>query len=144
MVHVPYCVTNDPPSESNSQSLPIGFTPIEISTPCNNPPKQVSNIPNDNDSDPSSLDYSSSNPSDSSDSGYFKQSQRTHKKHQVESSNTNPIKKCAKLIDKLLKAAYNYKVENFKLSEDPLQSRVYFLTFINSLKMIYHLLRKLA
>ena len=46
------------------------------------------------------------------------------------------IKECVKLTTKLLKAAYKSKVIMFKLDEDPLQFRVYFLSFMNSLRIL--------
>ena len=38
---------------------------------------------------------------------------------------------------KLLMTAYKLKIIRFKLDEDPLQRRIYFLTFIDSLDMIF-------
>ena len=64
MVHIPHCRTNDPPSPSNGQLLPIGAIPTENSSSHNNLPKQVLHIPNDTDLDSSLLE--SSEPSDSS------------------------------------------------------------------------------
>ena len=93
-------------------------------------------IPNDTDSDPSSSYSSSLYSSDSSDSRYYKRRQRTHNKCQSKRRNKNLIKNCAKLTTKLLKAFHNYKVMRFKLDEDPLQQRVYFLNLIKSLKMV--------
>ena len=48
-----------------------------------------------------------------------------------------PIKLCAKLTPKLLMTAYKSKIIHFKLNEDPLQRRIYFPTFIESLEMIF-------
>ena len=45
-------------------------------------------------------------------------------------------KKCAKITDNLLTATHKSKVIKFKLYEDPLQRRVYFLSFINSPKIV--------
>ena len=45
------------------------------------------------------------------------------------------MKKRAKLIAKLLTAAYKSKVVRFKLDKDPLNFRVYFLSLLNSLKI---------
>ena len=55
-----------------------------------------------------------------------------------------PIKLCANLTAKLLTKAYKSKIIRFKMDEDPLQSRIYFLTFIDSLDMIFHSAEKLA
>ena len=40
---------------------------------------------------------------------------------------------------KLLKTAYKSKIIKFKLDEDPLQCRIYFIAFIESLEMIFSL-----
>ena len=71
------------------------------------------------------------------DSGYVKQ-KRTHKKRKGKKCTIDPIQKCAMITAKRLKAALNSKVTKFKLDEDPLQHRVYFLNFINSIKNCYH------
>ena len=42
-----------------------------------------------------------------------------------------------KLTEKLLTKAYKLKVLKFKLDEDPLQRQIYFLTFMESLEMIF-------
>ena len=55
------------------------------------------------------------------------------KKHRKE----DPIRLCATLTEKLLTTAYKSKTIRFKLDEDPLQRRIYFLTFIDSLNMIF-------
>ena len=38
---------------------------------------------------------------------------------------------------KLLTTAYKSKIVRFKLYEDPLHRRIYFLTFVESLEMIF-------
>ena len=55
---------------------------------------------------------------------------------------SNPIKKCAKLTDKMLIAAYKSRLIIIKLDQNPLQQRVYFLSFVTSLKNIYQNIRK--
>ena len=47
------------------------------------------------------------------------------------------IKLCARLTEKLLTTAYKSKFIKFKLDEDPLQHRIYFLTFVESPEMIF-------
>ena len=47
------------------------------------------------------------------------------------------IRPCATLLEKLLTIAYKSKIIRFKMDEDPLQSRIYFLTFIDLLGMIF-------
>ena len=49
----------------------------------------------------------------------------------------DPIRLCATLTEKLLTTAYKSKIIRFKMDEDPLQRRIYFLTFIDSLDMIF-------
>ena len=48
-----------------------------------------------------------------------------------------PIKLCSRLTEKLLTASYESKIIKFKLDEDPLQSRICFLIFIESLEIIF-------
>ena len=47
------------------------------------------------------------------------------------------IRICATLTAKLITAAYKLKIIRFKMDEDPLQRKIYFLTFIDSLEMIF-------
>ena len=47
------------------------------------------------------------------------------------------MKLCARLTTKFLKTVYKSKTVKFKLNEDPLQHRIYFLTFVESLEMIF-------
>ena len=49
----------------------------------------------------------------------------------------DPIKKCVNLTAKLLTYAYKPNIIKFKLVEDPLHRQVYFLYFMNSLKMLF-------
>ena len=48
-----------------------------------------------------------------------------------------PIKICAHLLEKFTTTSYKSKIIRFKMDEDPLQRRIYFLTFIESLEMIF-------
>ena len=80
-----------------------------------------------------SSDPSSSDDSDYSDDSHYRRKRRKNKKHWE----NNPIKQCAILTTKLLTTAYNSKIIRFKMDEDPLQRRIYFLTFIESLGMIF-------
>ena len=82
-------------------------------------------------SDPSSSDYSDD--SDSYENSHYRRRRRKNKKHRK----NDPIILCATLTEKLLTTAYKSKFIRFKLDEDPLQSRIYFLTFIDSLNMIF-------
>ena len=55
----------------------------------------------------------------------------------------DPIRLCATLTAKLLTTAFKSKIIRFKLDEDPLQRRIYFLTLIDSLNMIFPNIEKL-
>ena len=80
-----------------------------------------------------SSDPSSSDDSDSSDESHYRRKQRKNKKHRKKYL----IRLCATLTEKLLTTAYKSKIIRFKMDEDPLQCRIYFLTFIDSLDMIF-------
>ena len=66
------------------------------------------------------------------DSNYKRKIFEKEKKYQKRKKQ-DPIKLCAKLIAKLLTTAYKLKVLEFDLDKDPLQRRIYFLAFIESL-----------
>ena len=91
----------------------------------------------DDSSDPSSSDDSDS--SDSSEDSHYRRRRHKDKKHQKE----DPIRLCATLTTKSLTTAYKSKIIRFKLDEDPLQRRIYFLTFIDSLNIIFLNIEKL-
>ena len=48
-----------------------------------------------------------------------------------------PIKLCANLTAKLLTTVYKSKIIRFKMDDDPLRRRIYFLTFVESLEVIF-------
>ena len=54
-----------------------------------------------------------------------------------ETEKKDPIKVCARLTAKLLTTVYKSKIIRFKMDEDPLQRRIYFLTFLEPLEMIF-------
>ena len=85
----------------------------------------------DDSSDPSSSD--DSDDSDSSEESNYRRRRRKNKKHRKK----DPIRLCATLTAKLLTTAFKSKIIRFKLDEDPLQRWIYFLTFIDSLNMIF-------
>ena len=85
-----------------------------------------------------SSDPSSSDDSDSSDDSHYRRKRRKDKKHRKK----DPIRLCATLTAKLLTTAYKSKIIRFKMDEDPLQRRIYFLTFIDSLDMIFYQYRE--
>ena len=99
-------------------------------------------LPEDPDSDPNSSDSSLSDSGSSGDSNY-KHRKRENKKKQWKRKKQDPIKLCPNLTANLLTTAYKSKVLRFKLDQDPLQHWIYFLTFIESLQMIFHSTRKL-
>ena len=89
-----------------------------------------------------SSDLSSSDDSDdfdSSEESHYGRRRRKNKKHKKK----DPIRLCATLTAKLLTTAYKSKIIRFKLDEDPLQRRIFFLTFIDSLNMIFPNIEKL-
>ena len=85
-----------------------------------------------------SSDPSSSDDSDSSEDSHYRRKRCKDKKHRKE----DLIRLCATLTEKLLTTAYKSKIIRFKMDEDPLQRRIYFLTFIDSLDMIFSQYRK--
>ena len=87
-----------------------------------------------------SSDPSSSDDSDSSNESHYRRKQGKDKKHQKK----DPIRLCATLTAKLMTTAYKSKIIRFKMDEDPFQRRIYFLTFIDSLDMIFHSTEKLV
>ena len=80
-----------------------------------------------------SSDPSPSDNSDSSDESKYRRKRRNNKKHRKK----DPIRLCATLTEKLLTTAYKSKIIRFKMDKDPLQRRLYLLTFIDSLDMIF-------
>ena len=87
-----------------------------------------------------SSDPSSSNGYDSSDESHYRRKQHKDKKHREK----DPIILCATLTGKLLTTAYKLKIIRFKMDEDPLQRRIYILTFIDSLDIIFLNIEKLV
>ena len=82
----------------------------------------------DDSSDPYSRDDS-----DSSDDIHYRIKRRKDKKHRKKDT----IRLCATLTAKLLTKAYKSKIIRFKMDEYPLQRQIYFLTFIDSLDIIF-------
>ena len=76
--------------------------------------------------------YSSDN-SDSSNDSHYRRNRCNNKKHWKK----DPIRLCATLTEKLLTTAYKSNIIRFKMDEDPLQHRIYFLTFVELLEMIF-------
>ena len=74
-----------------------------------------------------SSDQSLSDDYDSSDDSHYRRKQRKDKKRRKK----DPIRLCATLTAKFLTTAYKLKITMFKMYEDPLQRRIYFLTFID-------------
>ena len=113
------------------------MTPKVNTTPRNNPPILVLNVLADPDLDPGFSYSSSSDSSDSTDNEYYKRIRHAKNyKNKLRSKTrfNDTIRKCAKLTSKLLKAVQKSRVIKFKLDDDPLQHRVYFISFTNSLK----------
>ena len=87
-----------------------------------------------------SSDPSSSKDSDSSDDSHCRSKRRKNKKHREK----DLIRLCAALTENFLTTAYKLKIIRFKMDEDPLQRRIYFLSLIDSLDMIFHSTEKLV
>ena len=68
----------------------------------------------------------------SNGSDYRRKIRKNSKSHRKK----DPIKLCARLTETFLTAAYKSNIIKFKLDEDPLQHRIYFLTFVESLEII--------
>ena len=82
------------------------------------------------------LSDSLSSNSDKSNENDYK-SKRRNKKKKYWKNKWDPIELCAKLTAKLLAKAYKSKNLKLKLDKDPLQHWIHFLTFIESLYMIF-------
>ena len=78
-------------------------------------------------------DLSLSDDSDLSNDSDYRRKLHKKKSHQKE----DPVKLCARLKSKLLTTAYKSKIIRFKMDEDPLQRRIYFLTIVESLEIIF-------
>ena len=86
-----------------------------------------------------SSDSLSSN-SDSSDDSEYIRKRHKNKNHWK----NDPIKLCKKLTEKLLTTTYKSKIIKFKLDKDLLQRRIFFLTFLESLDIIFPSIKKLV
>ena len=85
----------------------------------------------DESSDPSSSDDSDG--SGSSEYSHYRRRRRKNKKHRK----NDLVILCATLTAKLLTTAFKSKMIRFKLDEDPLQRRIYFSNFIDSINMVF-------
>ena len=80
-----------------------------------------------------SSDPSLSDDYDSSDDSHYRRKQHNTKKTREK----DPITIYTTLTEKFLTTAYKSNIIRFKTDEDPLQRQIYFLTFIDSLDMIF-------
>ena len=123
------------PSRGGSTgSLPVvSIKNPKNSTPLNNPPSPVTNVPNDPDSDPDPIfrSFFASKSSGLSEFRNVKHKKPTHKKNRSKKNISDPIKQCAQLTAKLPKSAHYSKVKKFKQDDYPFQCQVYFLDFMN-------------
>ena len=115
----------DPSSSDSSDSSSSDSAPNKKK---NKKKKKRRKHPKDDSSNPSSSDDS-----DLYDDSHYRRKRRKEKKHRKK----NPIILCATLMAKFLTTAYKSKIIRFKMDEDPLQRRICFLTFIDSLDMIF-------
>ena len=74
--------------------------------------------------------------SDNSDSSYNSDYRRKRRKRNSDWKN-DLIKLCACLTAEFLMTAYKSNIIRFKIDKDPLQHRIYFLAFVESLEMIF-------
>ena len=81
-------------------------------------------------------DSSDSSPSNSDSSNGSNYRRKRHKKKMIHRKK-DPIKLCTRLTEKLLTIAYKSNIIKFKLDEDPIQRRIYFLTFVESLEKLF-------
>ena len=93
-------------------------------------------MPEDPESDPS-LSDSLLRKSYLSDESDYKRKICDKNKNNWKLKKQEPIKLCAKLAAKFLTTAYKVNTIKLKFYEDPLKHRIYFLTFIYSLEMIF-------
>ena len=75
----------------------------------------------------------------SSNSNLFDKSEYIHKILNKKKSylKKDSIKLCANLTETLLTTVYKSNIIKFKLYDDPLHRRIYFINFVESLKMIF-------
>ena len=128
-IHKPN-VTSDPDPPPSDSSDSSSSDSEKKSKKRKDKKKQHKHIKYDS-SDPSSSD--DSDDSDSSDDSHYRHRLCRSKKHREK----YPIRLCATLTAKLLTTDFKSKMIRFKLDEDPLQRRIYFLTFIDSLNMVF-------
>ena len=123
-------VNSDPdPSTSDSSDLPSSDSaPKRMKS---KKKKKRRKHQKDESSEPSSSDDSDS--SDSSEDSHYRRRRRKNKKYQKEA----PIRLCPTLTTKLQTTEFKSKIIRFKMDEDPLQHQIYFLTFIDSLDIIF-------
>ena len=128
-IHEPIVTSDtDPPPSDSSDSL---SSDSEKKRKKRKDKKKRRKNRKDDSSDPSSSD--DSDDSDSSDESHYRRRRRRSKKHWKR----GPIRLCANLTAKFLTTAFKSKMIRFKLDEDPLQRQIYFLTFIDSLNMVF-------
>ena len=78
-------------------------------------------------------DPPSSDNSDSCDNSDYRRKRRKEKSHWK----NDLIKLCARLTEFFLKTESKSNIIRLKMDEDPLQRQIYFLTFVESLEMIF-------
>ena len=123
-------VTSDPDPPPSDSSDSLSSCSEKKSKKRKDKKKRRKNRKDDSSYPSSSDDYDDS---DSSDDSHYRHRRRRNKKHWKK----DPIRLCTTLTAKLLTTAFKSKMIRFKLDEDPLQRRIYFLTFIESLNMVF-------
>ena len=118
---------NQEPSSSDSSSEISSSDSRRKKNKCKKKKKRRKHLKND------STDPYLTDDSHSSDESNYRHKQRKNKRYQKKVL----IKQCANLTSKLLTTVYKSKIIRLKMDEDPLQRRIYFLTFVESLEMIF-------
>ena len=116
------------PEPSSSDSSEISSSDSRAKKKKSRKKKKLRKHQQDDSSEPYLIDDS-----DSSNDSNYRRNRRNNKKHWKK----DPIRLCATLTEKLLTTAYKSKIIRFKMDKDPLQRRIYFLTFIDLLDMIF-------
>ena len=134
-VHIPGYPNPDPSSSDSSSKKSNSSNDSNSSKSIENKRDKKKKRQKHKKQDASDSLSSNSDPSDDSDYRRKRRKKKSHRKKY-------PIKLCARLTEKLLTTAYKSKIIRFKLDEDPLQRRIYFLTFVESLEMIFPSIKK--
>ena len=115
-------------------------------TPRNNPPNLVPNVPADSDSDTSFLDYSLSDSSDSSDDSYPKEVQHTKNKKAMSEYKyfLRPYQKVRKAYSQATYSHVKIKANRIQIGQGLTTAPDLFTIFMNYPNCFYHNVRRLT